>query len=74
MVEGLDINFYLLGDAGYASYKYLLWNFKLIDEILGKILFACQINAYKVNIKIVFVCLNNKWNFFHCVNVLLIEF
>jgi len=74
MVEGLDIKFYLLGDAGYASYKYLLWNFKLIDENLGKIMFDCQINAYKVSIEIVFVFLKNKWKIFHCVNVLLIEF
>jgi hypothetical protein len=74
MVEGLDIKFYFLGNVGYASYKYLLWNFKLINENLDKIVFDCQINANKVNIEIVFVFLKNKWKILHRVNVLLIEF
>jgi len=39
VVEGLEIKPYLLENAGCASQYYLLYNFKLVDGNLDKIMF-----------------------------------
>jgi hypothetical protein len=68
VVEGLKIKPYLLGDAGYASWDYLLHNFKLVDGNLDKIMFNQQMNVGRVNIKNVFGILKNRWRILHCIN------
>ncbi len=68
VVEGLKINPYLLGDAGYASWCYLLHNFKPIDGNLHKIMFDQQMNVGRVRIENAFGVLKSRWRILHSIN------
>ncbi len=68
VVEGLKIKLYLFGDVGYASWNYLLCNFKLVNGNLDKIMFDQQINVGRVSIENAFGILKNRWRILHCIN------
>ncbi len=51
VVEGLKLKTYLLGNVGYASWSYLLHNFKPVSENLDKIMFDRQINVSRISIE-----------------------
>ncbi len=59
---------YLLGDASYASWYYLLRNFKPVDGNLEKIMFDQQMNVGRVSIENAFGILKNRWRILHCIN------
>jgi hypothetical protein len=60
LVKGLKIKPYLFRDVVYASQDYLLYNFKLVDEILHKVMFDQQMNVNKVKIENDFEFLKNR--------------
>ncbi len=68
VVESLEIKPYLLGDACYASWNYLLHNFKPVDGNLDKIMLDWQMNVSKVNNDNVSRILKNSWMILHCIN------
>jgi hypothetical protein len=50
VIEGLEIKPYLFGNVGYASWDYLLYNFKPIDGDMDKIIFVQQMNVVRISI------------------------
>ncbi len=53
VVEGLEIKPYLLADAVYASWNYLLCHFKLVDENLDKIILTNKRMLIELKVKMI---------------------
>jgi hypothetical protein len=54
VIEDLEIKPCIFGNVGYASWDYLLYNFKSIDGDLDKIIFDRQMNVARIYIENVF--------------------
>ncbi len=65
MVVGLENKLYLLGDVGYASWDYILCDFKPSGGNMDKIRFDWQMNVDRVRIENAFGILKNKWRILH---------
>ncbi len=54
VIKGLEIKPYLFGNVSYASWDYILYNFKPIDGDVDKIIFDQQVNVASVSVGNVF--------------------